>query len=237
MNCLIVDDEALARRLLADYISKIPDIKLVASCMSALEAQQYLEKEEVDLMFLDIQMPDLTGINFLKSLSKKPLTVFTTAYSEYALEGYELSIIDYLVKPIPFERFYQSISKAKEYLGSLAPAINDSVIPENRDYFFVKADYKVLKIKYKEVLFIEGLREYVRIHTINGKVISLLSMNKLEEVLPFKQFIRIHRSTIINMEHIDMVQGNLVVIGSHQLTISKSQKDRFYAKINTDKLF
>ena len=237
MNCLIVDDEALARRLLADYVSKIPDIKLVATCLSALEAQPYLQSGNIDLMFLDIQMPELTGIAFLKSLTKKPLTIFTTAYSEYALEGYALDVIDYLVKPIPFERFYQAVNKAKEYLGSTTDSTISTSEEKAQDYFFVKADYKILKIAYDEVLFIEGLREYVRIHTKNQKVITLLSMNKLEEVLPSNRFIRIHRSTIINISQIDLVQGNMVVIGDHQLTISKSQKERFYTKINHDGLF
>lgn len=236
MKCLVVDDEALARRLLADYISKIPNIELVDVCMNALDAQTVLENKQVDLMFLDIQMPELTGLDFLKSLKHRPLVVFTTAYAEYALQGFELEVIDYLLKPIPFDRFFQAVNKAKAYRENQIKT-SAELEGNDKDYFFVKADYKIIKINYKDVDFVEGLREYVQIHTSQGKVITLLSMTKLEEVLPSADFMRIHRSYIININKIDLVQGNMVVIGNHQLTISKSQRERFMKRINKDGLF
>ncbi|MGB0523639.1 MAG: LytR/AlgR family response regulator transcription factor [Flammeovirgaceae bacterium] len=236
MRCLIVDDEALARRLLLDYAAKLPQLEVVGTCMNAIEAHATLQTQEIDLLFLDIQMPELTGIDWVKGLKSKPLTIFTTAYSEYALQAYALDVIDYLVKPIPFERFFQAVTKAQVYLNQSSTREGNAFVNQPA-YFFVKADSKIVKVNYDAVLFIEGLREYVCIHTVDAKIITLLSMNKLEEVLPPEIFIRIHRSTIINIDQIEMVQGNLVAIGNHQLTISKSQKERFLAKINKKGLF
>lgn len=248
IKCILVDDESLARKLIATYIHKITDLELVSACENALQAKNVLLQEDIDLMFLDIQMPDLTGIELLKSLKKKPLTILTTAYSEYALEGYQLEVIDYLLKPISLERFLQGVDKARDYLKLRKIHLdinteNDFFFPEkntplaHKDYFFVKADYKILKVEYEEIVYIEGLREYVRIHTQNQKIITLLSLNKLEEVLPKDKFFRIHRSHIINLDKIKEIQGNMVVVDHQALTISKSQKDAFYELIQKNGLF
>ena len=238
MRCAIVDDEELARRLLSDYVSKCSEWELVGTSENAIAAKSLIEQQPVDLLFLDIQMPDLTGIELLKVLSSPPLTVFTTAYTEYALEGYNHDVIDYLLKPISFERFFRAITKAQEFLryrsanvpAESTPAASDSVPAQ--DYFFVKSDYKIVKINFAEVVFIEGMREYVRIHTENHKVMTLLSMQKMEEMLPSSMFARIHRSHIVNLSKIEEIQGNTVYLGNQQLPVSKGYKEQFLKQIN-----
>lgn len=245
LKCLIVDDEALARKLLSDYVAKLPDLELVASCSNAIEARSELNKQKIDILFLDIQMSDLTGIEFLRMLKVKPATILTTAYSEYAVEGYELDIVDYLLKPIVFERFFMAVNKAVERLRKDEQPIPQEIQAmeqsnrevENRDYFFVKADSKIIRVAYTDVLYIESLREYVRIHTHTEKIITLQSLSKLMEVLPSSRFVRIHRSHIINLEKIEQVNGNLVRLGGEDLQISKGQKEHFLSMINKDGLF
>ena len=244
MKCAIVDDEELARKLLTDYVGKVPELTLVGTCESAIAAKSLLQQQAVDLLFLDIQMPDLTGIELLKVLKHPPLTVLTTAYSEHALEGYTLDIIDYVLKPISFDRFFQAATKALEFAryrqpqpstgNLLTPPTTSSPAP---DYFFVKSDYKIIKISLPEVIFIEGMREYVRIHTERQKIMTLLSMQKLEEMLPATRFARIHRSHIVNLAKIDEIQGNTVYLGDHQLPVSKGYKDRFMKQINHHRSF
>lgn len=239
IRCLIVDDEALARKLLENYVSKLPELELVGKCESAIQAARILEEEVIDLLFLDIQMPDLSGIDLLKSLSEAPVTIFTTAYSQYALEGYPLDVTDYLLKPIAFERFFQAVQKALEYIQlkqQNPPSLESSPL-SHKDYFYIKADYKIIKVKYKDILFIEGLREYVRIHTDSQKIITLLSMARLMEVLPKDSFFRIHRSYIINLDQIQEIQGNLVIIAQEALPVSKSQKEAFFKHIQSLGLF
>ncbi len=259
VNCLIVDDEPLARKLLAAYVEKIPQLQLIGQCANALEAQLFLEENEqpVDLLLLDIQMPDLTGLDFLKSIPKQPLTIFTTAYSEYALQGFELNALDYLVKPIAFDRFFKAIHKAIKQLrleknakqvqeqAQNLGANNTNATPitetpaevdADRRYIFVKSDYKIVKVRFKEILFIQSLRDYVCIQTNQDKIITLQSISKLEEILPPQQFFRIHRSYIINIDKIDSIEGNSVRIGNHQLTVSKRQKKDFLDLIDKDGL-
>ena len=236
MKCAIVDDEELARKLLTDYVSKVPELELVGTSENAIAAKSLLQQHTVDLLFLDIQMPDLTGIELLKVLKNPPLTVFTTAYSEHALEGYSLDVVDYLLKPISFDRFFRAVNKALEfasYRQSHHPPTSSSAhSPSSTDYFFVKSDYKIIKIDFSEVIFIEGMREYVRIHTDEQKIVTLLSMQKIADMLPTTVFARIHRSHIINMAQIDEIQGNTVYLGGHQLPISKGYKEQFLKQIN-----
>lgn len=243
MKCVIVDDEALARRLLADYVSKVPELELVGACDSAIAAKSLVQQQEVDLLLLDIQMPDLTGIELLKILPSPPITIFTTAYAEYALEGYNLAVIDYLLKPISFERFFQAVTRAQEFLryrSTSVPEKNAAVAPNSvvdQDYFFVKSDYKIVKINFAKVIFVEGMREYVRIHTESQKVMTLLSMQKMEEMLPSAMFVRIHRSHIVNLSKIDEIQGNTVYLGTRELPVSKGYKEQFLKQINRLNLF
>lgn len=226
----MVDDETLARELLMAHIAKMPHLAIVATCSNAIEAKLALEKHQPDILFLDIQMPHLTGIDLLRMLKKSPATILTTAYSEYALEGYELDVIDYLLKPIEFERFFKAVSKAIEWLDRgydlTTHSITTPAEPQN-NYFFVKSDYKMVKVVFNEILFIEALQKYVRIHTTTTRIITLMSMSQLEETLPAGQFVRIHRSYIVNLDKIDSIEGNIVHIAKHELPISKGQRDAF----------
>ncbi len=238
INCLIVDDEALARKLLTDYIGKIPELLLVGVCENPIQAKKVLMEEQIDLLFLDIQMPEITGIEFLKTLKNKPVTILTTAYTEYALEGYTLEVLDYLLKPIPFERFFQAVSKAQEYFSfKKIPIESQWSQPLSReakaqDYIFVKADYKIVKVKYDDILYIEGMKEYVRIHTPERKIIIYQSLQKLVEILPDDRFIRIHKSHIINIDKIDSIDNTVVIINSEVLGIGRSYRSDFMDKIN-----
>lgn len=230
-TCIIVDDEALARELLAGHIAKILHLEILATCANAIEAKFALEKYQPDILFLDIQMPNLSGLDLLRMLKKQPATVLTTAYSEYALEGYEFDVLDYLLKPIEFERFFKAVSKAVEWLdrgkATAYPPTNTVAAKPQGDYFFVKSDYKILKVVFGEILFIEALQKYVRIHTTGQRIVALMSMSHLEEILPVGQFVRIHRSSIVNLDKIDSIEGNLVRIEKHQLPISKGQREGF----------
>lgn len=240
-TCLIVDDERLAQELLENYIQKVPSLTHVASCSSALEAMQYLAQNKVDILFLDIQMPDLTGIEFLRTVKDVPATILTTAYSEYALEGYELSVIDYLLKPIEFNRFLQAVNKVFQQNNiapsTIPPVVSPTATPSAPTYFFIKTDSKIVKIAFDKVLYIEALQKYIRIHTVNKRVVSLFSMSKIQELLPVDRFFRTHRSFIINMDKIDSVEGNMVTIGSHTIPVSKGQKENFMILLKENGLF
>lgn len=235
IRCLVVDDESLARKLLADYIGKIPDLELVATCENPIQAKKILSTEPVDLLFLDIQMPEITGVEFLRTLKNKPLTIFTTAYSEYALEGYSLDVIDYLLKPIPFERFFHAVSKAQDYLTyreSNVAKQNMDEAKEKHSYIFVKADYKIIKICYEDILYIEGMKEYVRIHTADKKITTYQSLQKLTEILPANIFIRVHKSFIVNMDKIDSIDNTVIIINDEVIGIGRSYREAFFKKIN-----
>ena len=205
IKCLIVDDEELARNLVENYIKRIPHLEVVAKCADPLEAMQVLQQQQIDLMFLDIQMPELTGIEFLKTLSNKPLVIFTTAYKEYAIEGYELDVVDYLLKPFRFERFLQAVNKAGKQLKKesaetkVIPAAVANQASNSKDYILVKSEFKVFRIPYKEILYIESMKEYVAYHTAEKRTLSLGSLKKLQTELPPEKFIRIHK--IIHCQH------------------------------------
>lgn len=243
INCLIVDDELLARRLLTDYISKIPTLKLVATRSSALEAQEILRKEQIDLLFLDIQMPDLTGITFLQSLPNKPVTIFTTAYTEYALKGYELAVIDYLVKPISFERFFLAVTKATEFLSYSNQSLRNEEVTSQQvsattssDFLFVKVDYKIQKVNYSDIDYIEAYGEYILIYSGKEKLMTLAALGKMEELLPRPNFMRVHRSFIVNFSKIQSVQGNVLYVGQKQIPVSKSYRDVLMNEISKNQL-
>ncbi|OYT16909.1 MAG: DNA-binding response regulator, partial [Bacteroidetes bacterium 4572_77] len=200
MRCLIIDDEYLARVLISDYVSKLPYLKLVAICKNASEAMEILEKEPIDLMFLDIQMPQLTGMDFVKSLNNKPLTIFTTAYPEYAIDSYELDIIDYLLKPISFERFLLSVKKAQQQFKLIQKT-------EQKNYITIKSEHRLYKVLFQDILYIEGLKEYLSFYTKQGKrIITLESLKALEQKLP-DNFTRIHRSYIVNRNEVKSLYG------------------------------
>jgi len=222
INCIVIDDEHLARTLLDDYIGKVSSLELIAKCSSALEAMEILQNKTVDLMFLDIQMPDLSGIDFLKSLKYKPVIIFTTAYPEYAIDGYALDVIDYLLKPISFERFMMAVNKAIEQIK----LIKGLGTGREKEYITLKSEHRIHKVNYDNILFIEGMKEYVIFHLKEGKrIITLERMKNLEENLP-DTFLRIHRSYIINKNDVKSLYGNIVEIGDHRIDIGKTYKEK-----------
>jgi DNA-binding LytR/AlgR family response regulator len=235
-TCIIVDDEPLARQTLISYVEKIPYLEVIATCQNAIEAKLAIQENNPDILFIDIQMPHLTGIELLKMLKHKPATVLTTAYTEYAIESYELEVIDYLLKPIEFERFFKATNKCMEWLSKTKdwpkPQINVlSHTPElseaKANYLFVKADYKLVKIVFDEIIYIEALQKYVRIHTIKERIITLISMSELESMLPSNQFCRIHRSHIINIKMVENIDGYMVSLGKVSLPISRGKRESF----------
>ncbi len=235
INAIIVDDEPLALDILESYIEKIPNINLLQRCGSAVEAFEIVRSGGVDLMFLDIQMPQMTGIEFLKSLKNPPLVVFTTAYSEYALDGYDLNVLDYLLKPIPFDRFMTAVNKALDQLEpaetSTAPAADD------KDFIFVKSDKKLVKVRYADILYIEGLKDYVIIRMTGGnRVITLQTMKSLEEKMPDDKFKRTHRSYIVALDKIEAVIGNMVEIEKKHLPIGKNYREDLLRIVNENRL-
>lgn len=238
INTLIVDDEPLALDVLETYIEKVPDLHLVKRCSNALEANEVLRTQKIDLLFLDIQMPQLTGIDFLKTLTDPPLVVFTTAYPNYAIEGFELDALDYLLKPISFDRFLKAVNRATEQIKLHHSAVQTE---ENGETFiFVKADKKLVKVNYDEIIYIEGLKDYVRIHCNSQRVITLQTMKSLEDKLPQSQFKRIHRSFIVNISKIHAILGNMVEVMekglAKHLPIGKNYRDEVQDIINKSRL-
>ena len=224
LSCLIVDDEELARTLLENYISRLPHLKLIGQCSNPIESLQVLQNESVDLVFLDIQMPEMIGTDFLKSLSQKPMVIFTTAYSEYALEGYELNVVDYLLKPFPFERFLKAVNKAID-LSKLKNKGESEESALEKNYILVKSEHKVHRIPYDDIQYIQSMREYVAYHTQNGKILSLGSLKKLEVDLPQGQFLRIHKSYIISKAKDSILEGNVLHVGKEKLPIGATYRE------------
>ena len=233
IRCLVVDDEELARTLLENYIARVPGLEPIAFCANPLEAMNILRKETVDLLFLDIQMPELTGIEFLRTLQQKPVVVFTTAYADYALEGYSLDVTDYLLKPFSFERFLQAVNKAGAALQAktAAPAPQSgSQLPE-KDYLLIKADHKVHRIKYGDIIYIQSMREYVAFHTDNGRILSLNSLKQLEEELPPERFIRVHKSYMVAIGRINTMEGNLLHVGKEKIPVGANYRDALVKRV------
>ncbi|GAA5225415.1 LytR/AlgR family response regulator transcription factor [Membranihabitans marinus] len=232
IKTIIVDDEPLAQEILETYIANYEDFELVGTCNNALDANKILKEQEVDVMFLDIQMPQLNGIDFLKILENPPLVVFTTAFKEYALEGFELEAVDYLLKPISKERFEKAIDKVRQDLGKNTEAFEDSI--------FVKSDKKLHRLHFDEIFYIEGLKDYVIIKTEISKIVTLQTMKSLEEKLSSHNFIRIHRSYIVNLDKIKSVEGNyleLIIKNERvKLPIGKNYKDDLLDIVNTRRL-
>ena len=227
IKVMVIDDEFPARKLLSDYISKVPNLELCKQCSDALEASAYLQSNPIDLLFTDIQMPELSGLDFVKSMVNKPMVVFTTAYSEYALESYDLEAVYYLLKPISFASFMKAVNKATELFNLKHTSENTAKTsqPELKDFLMVKADYKLYKINFDDLIYIEGQSEYVTFHMVDKKVTAYYSLKKLEEELPSNRFLRIHKSYIVAQKRIEAIEGNMVVIGKEKLSIGKNYKD------------
>lgn len=224
IKAIIVDDEPLARQVITQYAREVSGLEIIYSCNNALEANRVLKEEKVDLMFLDVNMPILSGLDFLKNLQHPPLVVLTTAYSDYALEGYELNILDYLKKPFSFDRFFKAIQKAEEQLA----LIGQKVEPKAKtSYIFIKAGKKMVRVEIEGICFIEGLGDYIKIHLKDSHLVTNLSMKKMEELLPPDEFFRIHKSYIIRLDRILSIEGNLIEIGKHKLPVGSNYRQAF----------
>ena len=234
IRCLIIDDEPLAIELLEDFVSKISFLTLEKSCSSAFEAISVIQEGNIDLIFSDIEMPEFTGIEFIKSLEKKPLFIFTTAYSHYAVEGFNLNAVDYLVKPIPFHRFLTAVNRAQELFELKTEAeipIQPSLTMQSSDFIFVKSEYENLKVNLNTIRYIEGLKDYIKIYTNDPKpILTLNSLKAFEEKLP-DNFIRVHRSFIVSLNHINSVQRNRIIIDKVYIPIGQNYKDDFIKRI------
>lgn len=230
-KCLIVDDERPARELLESYIEKIPELEIVGSYKNPLEAIHIIQSKNVDILFLDIQMPEIKGTQLLNSITNKPIVIFTTAYQEYALESYEMDVLDYMVKPISFERFYKGVRKALKQI-SLAnnTSLIENVTPKINDFIILKADYKIYRIQYNDIFYIEGLKEYVTFYTKNQKIIVYESLKQLEISLP-SNFIRVHKSYIVNKNSVHALSGNQLEINSVKIPLGQSYKDSVKAEL------
>ena len=224
IRCVIVDDEPLAREILEMYVSQNTELQLVGMCKNADEVVALLRKETVDVLFLDIQMPGVSGMQLVKSLENPPLVVFTTAYDQYAVEGFEVSAVDYLLKPISPERFNTAVEKVKEQIQyrKQSATSNDTL-----DYLFVRADYQDVKILYKDILYVEGLKDYVKIVTSMKRIVTLTNIKGMLEKLPRDKFIRVHKSYIVAKEKVNMVKGNVLKIGDKEIPIGLTFKDNF----------
>lgn len=228
LRCLIIDDEPVAIDGLIHYVTKLDFLEVTQSCFSAIDAEKVLKTTEIDLMFLDINMPYLSGLDFLENIKEPPLTILTTAYSEHALEGYRLNVVDYLLKPIGFQRFFQAVSKAREVLNSRLLLENkEETIEPN---LYVRQGDSFIRILWKDILYIEGMQNYVRLHFRDKSLIVHQTMASLEQMFPENTFFRIHRSYIVNVNCIDSVSGNRIFINGKELPISTAKRDKFYSK-------
>jgi len=224
ISCVAIDDEPLALVVLQDYISKTPNLDLKRSFTDAFAAMEFLKKQTISLMFLDIQMPQVTGIQLMKSLPKPPLTIFTTAYSNYAVDGFNLDAVDFLLKPIAYDRFLKAVNKATEYMDYRDKAIG----VESNDFIFVRADYQIVKINLDDIQFIEGMDDYVKIFTAGKMVVTNMPMKDIYRRLPASRFVRVHRSFIVPLNHIDSVRNKRIKIGDKYIPVGDSYADGFY---------
>ena len=234
LNCIAVDDESLALDLLEDNINKIPFLKLVKRCKNAFDAIEVLQNEQIDLIFLDIQMPGITGVQFLHSLKTKPMVIFVTAYKQYALEGFELDVVDYLLKPIDFERFLKAVNKASElYTLRNKPQVSEEPIVDKISAIFVNADYSLVKIKVSEITYIEGLKDYIKIYTSTSSkpIVTRMTMKAIEEKLPTPDCYRVHKSFIVSLDKIESIRNLKIKIGNAQIPISESYSEGFFKSI------
>lgn len=231
ITAIVIDDEPLARNVILEYAKKLPSLNITDECEDAICAHELLLNKSIDLIFLDINMPKLSGIDFLKTLKNPPIVIFTTAYSEYALDSYELNAIDYLKKPFSFDRFCKAYFRAEELL-LLRKSGNKTESPEkNTDFIFVKSDKKSIKVNIAEIYFIEGLGDYIKIYTLTKKLVTNLSMKKIENLLPTEFFFRIHKSYIISIDKIESIEGNMVKINNIKLPVGNSYRQDFMSHI------
>jgi len=230
-RCIIVDDEPLARELIRGHITKLENFEIVAECDNAMKAVDALRNHQVDLMFLDIKMPQITGIEFLKTLKNPPRVIITTAYSQYALEGFELDVVDYLMKPVTFERFFKAVNKYFLSSGSQSITVENESGFEDTAFIYVKENKKIIKIYLREIHFIEGLNEYIRIHTENRRVVVKSSLQAIEKKLPPELFIRIHKSYIVAIPRIRAFNATTIELDNAKLRIGRNYKNQVFSAL------
>lgn len=235
LRTIAIDDEPLALRLVSDYVSKTPFLELAGAFDNPLDAIDFLSNNSVELIFVDIQMPDLTGIEFARSLENAPKIIFTTAYEKYALEGFKLNAIDYLLKPFSYEEFLKAAQKARKQ-AELEAGMPQS-IEANSQFLFLKSEYKIRRINFNDILYIEGMKDYIKVYTTSDDkpVLSLNSMKSLEQKLPESKFMRVHRSFIVNLERIETIERSRIIFGKIYIPVSDQYKDKFQEFL--DKIF
>jgi DNA-binding LytR/AlgR family response regulator len=239
MNCLAIDDEPLALSIVKDFSSKIEFINLIACCTNPIEAITIINQQDIDLIFLDIQMPNITGLEFIRSLKNAPLVIFTTAYPNYALDGFELNATDYLVKPFSFERFLRSVNKAYEIVNlrmnkTSQPLTNEALRQEK--YIMVRVEYSTVRVDLGQILYVEGLKDYIKIYTGKKPLLTKSTMKNIEEKLPSEQFVRVHKSFIINLEKIESIENNRIIIQEKYIPIGNQYRNVFYDLLNSKRL-
>ena len=237
ITCVIVDDEPMALNLVESYVEKTPFLDFKKKCSSAIEAMEYIKSNPVDLLFLDIQMPDLTGIEFSKMLPKETRVIFTTAFDHYALEGFKVEAIDYLLKPFDYAEFLAAANKANTWF-ELVKGQKQSILSEEKEFLFVKSEYKQLRIKLADVLYFEGLKDYIKIWLKDNPkpILTLMSLKSLEEELPSTQFMRVHRSFIVSLNNIDVIERSQIIINEQRITVSEHYKPKFVDFVNNNSL-
>jgi DNA-binding LytR/AlgR family response regulator len=226
IRCLIIDDEPIARDLLKLYCEQAPGLELITTCINAEEAYRALHEHEIDLIFLDIEMPGIRGTDFLRSLKKPPLVVFTTAYSHYAVEGFELNSVDYLVKPITFERFYQAVQKVADRLGS-----NINNHDEKPDHVFLKQDSKLIRVVFSQINYIQAERDFSSVFLEDKRLLAGMHLKLMEAILPARIFLRVHRSFIVNLNRISEIKGNTLIINGHEIPVGAGYRDELFRRL------
>ena len=251
INCVIIDDEPLAREGLASYVREIDFLHLVATCENPLELMKLMNQHTIDLIFLDIQMPKMNGLDFLKAVPQPPIVVITTAYPTYAIEGFQLNVLDYLLKPITFDRFFKSVKKASDYYHLINRPNNSSGKNDPSDktdqgaaksdpsaeYFFIRCGSKYEKIHFDQILYVEGMQNYITIYTQKGKFVTLLYLKNLEENLDSRSFIRVHKSYIVSIDKIEGIEGNEIFIQSHRIPMSRNYREQVLRQVVANKLW
>jgi two-component system LytT family response regulator len=238
LKCLVIDDKPLAIDILADYIRKVPFLELSAATTNPVEGLSIIREQKIDLVFLDIQMPELNGLQFIKIVGKQCKVILITAYSEYALDGYEHDVIDYLLKPIAFDRFYRAVEKALQAFLTSDPGKNAPALPpvnhksESMTYLFVKTEHRIQRVNLDEILYIEGLQNYVSMQTATERIMSLQTLKRIEEQLPPKDFVRVHRSFIVALKHITYIERSRIFINEKMIPVGDSYREGFYNLID-----
>jgi DNA-binding LytR/AlgR family response regulator len=234
IRTIAIDDEPLALQLVSGYIEKTPGLDLVGKFDNPLDAVDFMAKESVDLIFVDIQMPDLTGIEFTRAINRGPRVIFTTAYEKYALEGFRLDVVDYLLKPFSYEEFFKAVQKAIRLIKLEQKAENHQVVEANNEFLFLKSEYKIRRINFNDILYIEGLKDYVKVYTKNDSkpILSLTSLKVLETKLPEHTFMRVHRSFIVNLGKIETIERSRIVFGKVYIPVSDQYKEKFQEFVN-----